>query len=377
MDAVDPRELSSLREIVLVLSAELPCLTPASLKSLLKNGGSRPHALFEPGGSRARAVAARASEWKRALAGFPATGASDVVDRLSPRALLPRDENDLLLVDTAESWAKAIAVLRRRKVEDLLRRGVLVFDPGSVLVEPEVEISRGTKLFPWVHLQGATVVGRDSSVGSFSHIVDSTLGAGTTVLDHCFIRSSRIGRNVQIGPFAHLRPDSDVGDGAKVGNFVELKKTRLGAGAKAPHLSYLGDAVIGKGANVGAGTITCNYDGVRKHETIVGDGAFIGSDVQLVAPVRVGKGAYVAAGSCIVEDVPPNALALARSRQVIKLGWVKARSSGTASSPREERGERAPRRATVSDSGARRAPSSPREERGERAPRRAARALKK
>ena len=224
------------------------------------------------------------------------------------------------------------------------------------------------------------------------------------MLDHCFIRSSRIGKNVQIGPFAHLRPESDVGDGAKVGNFVELKKTRLGAGAKAPHLSYLGDAIIGKGANVGAGTITCNYDGVRKHETIVGDGAFIGSDVQLVAPVRIGKGAYVAAGSCIVEDVPAKALALARSRQVIKLGWVSrarsslaktAREARTAeagaprtatdsgsgarrapSSPREERGERSPRR-EGSSNGARRAPSSPREKRGERAPRRGARALKK
>ncbi|MGH9391853.1 MAG: hypothetical protein ACRD1Z_19805, partial [Vicinamibacteria bacterium] len=320
--------LSSLGDIVLVLSAELPCLTPASLKNLLKRGRSLPHALYEPGGSRARAFAARSSDWKRALAGFPAARARDVVERLSPRALLPRDENELLLVDTTESWAKAVAVLRSRKVEDLLRRGVLVFDPGSVFVEPEVVVGSGTKLFPWVHLQGRTVVGRDSSVGSFSHIVDSSLGAGTTVLDHCFIRSSRIGKNVQIGPFAHLRPDSDVGAGAKVGNFVELKKTRLGAGAKAPHLSYLGDAVIGKGANVGAGTITCNYDGVRKHETIVGDGAFIGSDVQLVAPVRVGKGAYVAAGSCIVADVPPNALAIARSRQVVKPGWARSRRKG-------------------------------------------------
>ncbi len=377
MDAVDPRDLSSLRDIVLVLSAELPCLTLASLKSLVKNGRTRPHALLAPGGSGARAVAARASDWKRALAGFPSPRARDVVERLSPRALLPQDGNELLLVESAESWAKAVAILRSRKVEELLRRGVLVFDPASVFVEPEIAIGRGTKLFPWVHLQGATVIGRDSSVGSFSHIVDSSLGAGTTVLDHCFIRSSRIGKNVQIGPFAHLRPDSDVGDGAKVGNFVELKKTRLGAGAKAPHLSYLGDAVIGKGANVGAGTITCNYDGVRKHETIVGDGAFIGSDVQLVAPVRVGKGAYVAAGSCIVEDVPPNALALARSRQVIKLGWAKQRGPEAGSSPREERGERAPRPARVSGSGARRAPSSPREERGERAPRRGARALRK
>jgi len=330
MDAVDPRDLSSLKDLdlVLVLSAELPCLTPASLKSLLKSGRLRPHALSEPGASRARAVAARASDWKRALAGFPTPRRRDVVERLSPRGLLPRDENELVFVDTTESWSKAVAILRSRKVEDLLRRGVLVFDPGSVFVEPEVEIGRGTKLFPWVHLQGATVIGRDSAIGSFSHIVDSSLGAGTTVLDHCFIRSSRIGKKVQIGPFAHLRPDSDVGAGAKVGNFVELKKTRLGAGAKAPHLSYLGDAVIGRGANVGAGTITCNYDGERKHETIVGDGAFIGSDVQLVAPVRVGKGAYVAAGSCIVEDVPANALAIARSRQVVKPGWAKSHRKG-------------------------------------------------
>jgi bifunctional UDP-N-acetylglucosamine pyrophosphorylase/glucosamine-1-phosphate N-acetyltransferase len=203
---------------------------------------------------------------------------------------------------------------------------VLVLDPASVFVEPEVRVGKGTKLFPWVHIQGRTVVGRNCSIGSFSHIVDSTLGAGTAILDHCFIRSSRVGANVQIGPFAHLRPESDVGPGAKVGNFVELKKTRLEAGAKAPHLSYLGDAVIGKGANVGAGTITCNYDGRTKHQTIVGDGAFIGSDVQLVAPVRVGKGAYVAAGSCIVADVPAGALAIARSRQVVKRGWAKARN---------------------------------------------------
>ena len=323
IDAVDSRELSSLEGTILVLSAELPCVTPASLRSLLKNGRSRPHALSEPGSGRARAVVARASDWKRALAGFPSARASDALERLSPRALLPREENELLLVDTTDSWAKAVAVLRSRKIDDLLRRGVLVFDPASAFVEPEVQVGKGTKLFPWVHLQGTTVVGRDSSIGSFSHIVDSSLGAGTTVLDHCFIRSSRIGKNVQIGPFSHLRPDSDVGAGAKVGNFVELKNTRLGVGAKAPHLSYLGDAVIGRGANVGAGTITCNYDGTQKHKTIVGDGAFIGSDVQLVAPVRVGKGAYVAAGSCIVEDVPPNALAIARSRQFVKRGWAK------------------------------------------------------
>jgi serine acetyltransferase len=329
VDAVDPRELSSLSDTILVLSAELPCLTPASLRSLLKNGLSRPHALSAPGSGRARAVAARASDWKKALAGSSSPRASDALERLAPRALPPRDENELLLVDTTDSWAKAVSVLRTRKIDDLLRRGVQILVPGSIFVEPEVRVEKGAKIFPWVHLQGTTVIGRDASIGSFSHIVDSSVGAGAAVLDHCFIRSSRIGKNAQIGPFAHLRPDSDVGAGAKVGNFVELKKTRLGAGAKAPHLSYLGDATIGKRANVGAGTITCNYDGVQKHQTIVGDGAFIGSDVQLVAPVRVGRGAYVAAGSCIVEDVPPNALALARSRQVIKPGWATSRRTAT------------------------------------------------
>jgi acetyltransferase-like isoleucine patch superfamily enzyme len=311
IDSVHPREVSSSSDTVLLLSAELPCLTSKSLKSLLKSGSSFPRALSEETG-RARAVALRGSDVRAALEGS-----------LVPRLLAPREKNELLLVDTADSWAKAAAVLKGRKIEELLRSGVLVLDPASVLVEPSVRVGKGTTLYPWVHLQGSTVVGHGSSIGSFSHIVDSTLGPGTTVLDHCFIRSSRVGRNVSIGPFAHLRPDSDVGDGAKVGNFVELKKTRLGAGAKAPHLSYLGDAVIGKKANIGAGTITCNYDGVKKHQTIVGDGAFIGSDVQLVAPVRVGKGAYVAAGSCIVEDVPPNALALARSRQIVKRGWVR------------------------------------------------------
>ncbi len=325
LEAVEARDLASLTDTVLVLSAELPCLSAASLRRLLKSGRSRPHGLSVPGDGRARAAAARASAWKKALAGSNAARVGDAFERLAPRALLPREENDLLLVDTPDSWARAVAVLKGRKINALLRQGVLVFDPASVFVEPEVRVGRGAKLFPWVHLQGATVVGRNSSIGSFCHIVDSSLGAGTTVLDHCFIRSSRIGKNVQIGPFSHLRPDSEVGAGAKVGNFVELKNTRLGAGAKAPHLSYLGDAVIGKEANVGAGTITCNYDGVKKHQTIVGDFAFIGSDVQLVAPVRVGKGAYVAAGSCIVADVPANALAIARSRQEVKPGWAKSR----------------------------------------------------
>ena len=219
--------------------------------------------------------------------------------------------------------------MRERKLAALLRRGVLIPDPTSVAVAPEVSVGAGTLLSPFVLLDGDSRVGTVCTIGSFSHLVNATVGTGTTILDHCFIRDSRIGKKASIGPFAHLRPDSDVGDAARVGNFVELKNAKLGAGAKASHLSYVGDAEIGSNANLGAGTITCNYDGRVKSRTIVGDGAFIGSDVQLVAPVRIGKGAFVAAGSCIVSDVPAHALALARSHQIIKKNWAKQRRNSS------------------------------------------------
>jgi bifunctional UDP-N-acetylglucosamine pyrophosphorylase/glucosamine-1-phosphate N-acetyltransferase len=332
VEPVAVHELSRARDTVLVLAAELACMTPASLRHLVARGRKRPVALVPQRTERSvAAFAAPGAEMKKALAPFRGRlrlQVSDVLLRLAPALAFAGDENDLLLVEDAESWARAGRVLRQRKVFSLLRRGVVIPDPESVLVDPEVSVARGAKLLPWVHLEGRTVVGRGAVVSSFTHVVDSSIGAESLVLDHCFLRSSRVGKRVQIGPFAHLRPDSDVGAGAKVGNFVELKNARIGDGAKAPHLSYLGDAVIGKGANVGAGTITCNYDGVKKHRTVVGDGAFIGSDVQLVAPVRVGKGAYVAAGSCIVEDVPAHALAIARSRQTVKRGWAKSKSAG-------------------------------------------------
>jgi bifunctional UDP-N-acetylglucosamine pyrophosphorylase/glucosamine-1-phosphate N-acetyltransferase len=162
-------------------------------------------------------------------------------------------------------------------------------------------------------------------IGPFVRLVDTEVGREARVLDHCLLLGSVVEEGALVGPFAHLRPESRVGPGAKVGNFVELKKTRLGAGAKAPHLSYLGDAEIGPRANLGAGTITCNYDGVAKHRTVVGAGAFVGSDVTLVAPVTVGAGAFVAAGSTVTADVPEDALVVARARQVVKPGWAKAR----------------------------------------------------
>ncbi len=201
--------------------------------------------------------------------------------------------------------------------------GVLVDDPSTVHIDPDVKVGRRTRIRGWVVIEGASRIGTDCDVGSFTHVVDSVVGSRTVLLDHCFIRQSRIGRGAQVGPFAHLRPESTLGNKTKVGNFVEMKKSTLGTGSKAPHLTYLGDAVVGRRVNVGAGTITCNYDGSTKHITIIEDGAFIGSDVQLVAPVRIGRGAYVAAGSSIVDDVPAGSLAIARGRQVVKLDYVR------------------------------------------------------
>jgi bifunctional UDP-N-acetylglucosamine pyrophosphorylase/glucosamine-1-phosphate N-acetyltransferase len=164
-------------------------------------------------------------------------------------------------------------------------------------------------------------------VGPFVRLVDAEIGEEARVLDHCLILESVVAARAQVGPFTHVRPGSHIGDGARVGNFVELKKARLGAGAKASHLSYLGDTEVGPRANIGAGTITCNYDGSSKHQTSIGADAFVGSDSTLVAPVTVGAGAYIAAGSTITQDVPADALALGRARQVVKPGWAKDRRS--------------------------------------------------
>jgi bifunctional UDP-N-acetylglucosamine pyrophosphorylase / glucosamine-1-phosphate N-acetyltransferase len=173
-----------------------------------------------------------------------------------------------------------------------------------------------------VYLEGRTRIGSGCEIHSGVRIVDSTIEDGVVINNFCVIVDSVIRRGARLGPFAHIRPQSDVGESAHVGNFVELKKTSMGRGSKANHLAYLGDATIGEKVNVGAGTITCNYDGTAKHPTVIEDGAFIGSDTQLVAPVRVGKGAYVAAGSSITEDVPADSLAIARGKQVNKEGWA-------------------------------------------------------
>ena len=214
------------------------------------------------------------------------------------------------------------------RAEELAAAGVRVEDPGSTLVGPDVVVEAGAVLRPFTILEGRTVVGAGAVVGPFVRLVDGAVGQGAQILDHCLLRESVVEAGASVGPFAHLRPQSRVGERAKVGNFVELKKTHLGAGSKAQHLSYLGDATVGPDVNIGAGTITCNYDGVRKSPTLIEAGAFVGSDTTLVAPVTVGEGAYVGAGSTITEDVPKDALALGRARQVTKPGWAARRRAG-------------------------------------------------
>ena len=235
------------------------------------------------------------------------------------------DSREILGVNSRRELADVAAILKSTRNEQLMTAGVSIVDPASAWIGPEVTVGRDTVIHPNVHLEGRTSIGERCEINASVRIVDSTLEDDVVVNNFCVIRESHVRAGAQIGPFAHIRPQSDVGEGAHVGNFTELKKTTLGKGSKANHLSYLGDATIGEKVNVGAGTITCNYDGTHKHPTVIEDGAFIGSDSQLVAPVRVGKGAYVAAGSSIVEDVPAGALGIARGKQVNKEGWVDSR----------------------------------------------------
>jgi bifunctional UDP-N-acetylglucosamine pyrophosphorylase/glucosamine-1-phosphate N-acetyltransferase len=232
------------------------------------------------------------------------------------------DAEEVLGINTRADLARATSALFRRKAEDLMRSGVTLIDPDTAYVDPEVTIGPDTVIHPMVRLEGATRIGEGCVVHSGVRIANAILAPGAVVLDHCVILEARIGRGSRVGPFAHLRAGSDLGAGVHVGNFVETKKARLRDRAKANHLAYLGDAEIGRDVNVGAGTITCNYDGWEKHRTVLGDGVFVGSDTQLVAPVRVGKGAFIGAGSTITKDVPAGALALSRAKQQTLEGWA-------------------------------------------------------
>ena len=233
------------------------------------------------------------------------------------------DPAEAVGINSRSELAAADRRIRAGKCEALMRDGVSIVDPATAWIDADVEIGPDSCIYPSVALEGPSVLGEDVTVRSFSRITNSRIGDRSLVLEGSIIADSETRSDVRVGPYAHLRMGTILDDRVKVGNFVEIKKSRLGGGTKSMHLTYLGDADIGENVNVGAGTITCNYDGVRKNRTVIEDGAFIGSDSQLIAPVRVGKGAYVAAGSSINEDVPPEALAVARSRQTIKKNWKK------------------------------------------------------
>ena len=228
-------------------------------------------------------------------------------------------------INSRNELAAVSRIVRDRKNADLMASGVTIEDPATTYVDATVTIGSDTILHPGVALQGTTTVGSGCEIHYGARIVDSRIGDRSTVLDHCLISQSIVGDDVSVGPFAHLRNGAELGAKAKVGNFVELKKTVLGPGSKASHLAYLGDAIIGEKVNIGAGTITCNYDGVNKNQTVIEDGAFIGSDSQLIAPVTIGKGAYVGSGSTIREDVPGGALAVSAGKQRNIDGWVAKR----------------------------------------------------
>ena len=360
---------------LLVLNGDLPLLRPETLSSLLEahrrggeatllsavlaDGGAYGRVVRDSSGQVARIVEAKdAAPGERALReinvgvyAFEVAPLLEGLDKLQARnaqgeyyltdvigllasagravrAVALDDPAEGLGVNTVAELADASWRLRERRLDALMAAGVLVEDPASTTVGLDVMVEADAVLRPFTLLEGRTVVRSGASVGPFTRIVDSTIGPGAQVLDHCLLRECVVEAGASVGPFTHVRPESRIGAGARVGNFVELKKTHLGDGAKAPHLSYLGDATIGAKANIGAGTITCNYDGVRKHATRIGESAFIGSDTTLVAPITIGEGAYIAAGSAITEDVPPHALAVGRARQVTKPGWAEKRRAG-------------------------------------------------
>jgi len=284
---------------------------------------------------------------------------TDVISLLRQRgqvvqAILATDADEVLGCNTRADLAAVDAVFRRRKRQSLMANGATIELPETVLIDPEVLAGPDTVIEPCVQLLGKTRIGANCSVGTGSILTDAILEDGVTVKPYSIISASHLSRGARVGPFAHLRDGARLDDGARVGNFVEVKKSRLESGVKAMHLTYLGDARVGRETNIGAGTITCNYDGVKKNPTTIGRRVFIGSDTALVAPVRVGDGAYVAAGSVITENVPPNGLGIARGRQMNKPGWASARRREMAAAQKPAK-KRQPKKRTAAKSKRRRA----------------------
>lgn len=239
--------------------------------------------------------------------------------------------DEVLGANTIAEMMHLDAAMRAQVARGLMAAGVTIFRPDTCVIDAGVTVGPDTVIEPFTQLLGTTAIGSECRIRSYSVVQNSTLADNVTIRNGCVVDGAEISAGALIGPYAHLRPESRIGEQAHVGNFCETKKATLGKGAKANHLSYIGDAVVGAGSNIGAGVITCNYDGVHKHQTTIGENAFVGSDSTLVAPVLIGDGAYVAAGSCITQMVPNGALALGRSRQTNKEGWATARRAARES----------------------------------------------
>jgi bifunctional UDP-N-acetylglucosamine pyrophosphorylase/glucosamine-1-phosphate N-acetyltransferase len=228
------------------------------------------------------------------------------------------DSVEVLGINTRVELAELDRILRERKLRELMLSGVTIVDPSSTYIHQEVEIGADSVIQPQVIIEGRTKIGSDCTIESWSRIRSCSIGNGVKIRNSCVIEDSTIGDNATVGPFARLRMNAEIGEKAGIGNFVEVKKSKIGRGTKASHLTYLGDATLGDRVNIGAGTVTCNYDGVRKNETIIEDDVKIGSDTMLVAPVRVGRGSTTGAGSVVTKDVPPDSLAVGVPAQVKK-----------------------------------------------------------
>ncbi|NOK34002.1 UDP-N-acetylglucosamine diphosphorylase/glucosamine-1-phosphate N-acetyltransferase [Corallococcus exercitus] len=251
----------------------------------------------------------------------------EMAAKQGPVGAVDADATETAGVNDKVELAARARVLQQRINEAHMRAGVSIQDPATAYIEEGITIGTDTEVGPSVSLMAGTVIGKNVTIGQGSVLTASHVADGTHIKPYSVLEEARVGERCIIGPFSRLRPATELAEEVHLGNFVETKKARIGKGSKANHLTYLGDANIGAGCNIGAGTITCNYDGVNKHLTELGDGVFIGSDSQLVAPVKVGDGGYVGAGTTVTKNVPPGSLAVSRAPQVVKEGWVAAKKA--------------------------------------------------
>lgn len=290
--------------VALMLSVQMPLITEADMRALMDAA--------EACGGVAVAAGAQ-GQYPRCVAGE----SGEVCE-------VPLSEEALFVAEEPETFARALSVLRARKRLSLMRSGVWLIDPERTYIDDTVMVGEETVIYPGCVISGDTVIGRGCTLLPNSRIVDSRIGDGAKI-ESSVLLSCEVGRRTSIGPFAYVRPGTVIGDDCRIGDFVEIKNSAVGDGTKVSHLSYVGDSELGKHINIGCGVVFVNYDGKQKHRSTVGDGAFIGCNVNLVSPVRVGEGAYVAAGSTVTEDVPGEALAIARARQTTKPGWATER----------------------------------------------------